>query len=151
MEVKRISPEEAKALLDSGQGYRYVDVRTIEEFARGHVSGAKNIPYLERDMERGTMTLNPEFAQVVEKNFGKDAKLICGCQMGGRSFKATQSLLAAGFQNVVDMRGGFGGEIDSSGSMTFPGWARLGLPTSTESAPGDRYEDLKATAGQAKR
>jgi len=43
MEVKRISPIEAKALLDSGQGYTYVDVRTIEEFARGHVSGAKNI------------------------------------------------------------------------------------------------------------
>ena len=53
----------------------------------GNVSGAKNIPYLERDPAQG-MTLNPRFAQIVEKNFGKGAKLICGCQKGGRSFKA---------------------------------------------------------------
>ena len=144
-EVKRITPEEAKALLDSEEGYSYLDVRTVEEFEAGHVVGAKNIPYLERDPARG-MAVNPRFAEVVGKNFGKDAKLICGCQKGGRSFKATETLLAAGFQNAVDMRGGYGGETDQFGRVTFAGWAPRGLPTSTESAPEDRYDSLKATA-----
>ena len=37
MNVKRVEPEEAKALLESDAGYTYLDVRTAEEFAAGHV------------------------------------------------------------------------------------------------------------------
>ena len=153
MEAKRISPDEAKALLDSGDGYTYLDVRTEQEFASGHVRGAKNIPFLDRDPVRGGMAVNSLFTEQAEKNFGKDAKLICGCQKGGRSLKAVETLLAAGFQNVVDMRGGYGGETDISGVLTFPGWAPRGLPTSTDSAPEDRYQHLKscdATSHDAK-
>ena len=145
MEVKRITPDEAKTLLDSGQGHVYLDVRTVEEFDAGHVTGAKNIPFLESDPMRGGMAPNPQFVAIVEQNFPKDAKLICGCQRGGRSFKATEALLAAGFTSVVDMRGGYGGEMDPSGRMAFPGWAPRGLPTSTQSSQEDRYERLKAT------
>ena len=31
MEIKRITPEEAKQLLDSKKGYLYVDVRSVQE------------------------------------------------------------------------------------------------------------------------
>ena len=144
MELKRIVPEEAKALLDSGQGYTYLDVRTVEEFDAGHVQGAKNVPFLEIDPTQGSMAVNPHFAEIVQKKFGKDAKLILGCQKGGRSLKAVETLLAAGSTNVTDMRGGYGGELDPFGQMTFPGWAPRGLPTSTESGPEDRYERIKA-------
>jgi rhodanese-related sulfurtransferase len=144
MDVKRITPDEAKALLDSGKGYVYLDVRTANEFDAGHVPGAKNVPFLDFDPMRGGMAPNPGFVAVVEKNFPKDAKIICGCQRGGRSYKATEALLAAGFQNVVDMRGGYGGEMDNCGCMVFPGWAPRGLPTSSESTPEDRYASLKA-------
>lgn len=144
MEVKRIAPEEAKELLDSGQGYVYVDVRTVAEFDAGHVPGAKNIPLLDLDPMRGSMAPNPRFVEIVERNFPKDAKIICGCQRGGRSYKATETLLAAGFTNVVDMRGGFGGEMDQCGCLIFPGWAPRGFPTSAASSPEDRYESLKA-------
>ena len=144
MEVKRITPQEAKALLDSGQGYVYLDVRTVEEFDAGHVPEAKNIPLLESDPMRGGMAPNPQFVEIVERNFPKGSKLICGCQRGGRSYKATEALLAAGFTNAVDMRGGFGGEMDQSGCMVFPGWAPRGFPTSTESSPEDRYDSLQS-------
>jgi len=144
MEIKRITPEEAKSLLDSGQGYVYLDVRTENEFDAGHVPGAKNVPFLNFDPMRGGMAPNPQFVTVVEKNFSKDAKIICGCQRGQRSFKAVETLLAAGFQSVVDMRGGYGGEMDNCGCMVFPGWASRGLPTSSESQPEERYESLKA-------
>jgi len=141
MEIKRITPEEAKQLLDSLTGYIYLDVRTVPEFDAGHVPGAKNVPVVEPDAA-GRMQLNPRFLQIVEKNFGKKVKLITGCQKGGRSLTAAELLLQAGFTHVVDMRGGFGGETDDMGRITFPGWAPRGLPTSRDSAPEDRYETL---------
>jgi rhodanese-related sulfurtransferase len=141
MDVQRISPEETKALLDSGDGYVYLDVRTVHEFEAGHVPGAKNIPFLEAGP--AGMAVNPHFVDVVGKHFPKEAKLICGCQKGGRSYKAAQVLLAAGFTGVVDMRGGFGGETDQCGCVVNPGWATTGLPVSQDSAPADRYSSLK--------
>jgi len=144
MDVKRITPEEAKNLLDSGVGYVYLDVRTVSEFDAGHVSGAKNIPFADFDPMRGGMAPNPQFVEIVERNFPKDAKIICGCQRGQRSLKATQLLLAAGFTSVVDMQGGYGGEMDHCGCVVSPGWAPLGLPTSAESKPEERYDALKA-------
>ncbi len=141
MEIKRITPDEAKQELESNGGTIYLDVRTAREFDAGHVPGAKNVPVVEPDLN-GRMQQNPRFVEVVEANFGKNAKLIAGCQKGGRSLKAAGLLLDAGFTTVVDMRGGFGGETDEFGQLTFPGWAPRGFPVAQESAPEDRYENL---------
>src|SRR6266849_2252076 len=135
MEIKRITPEEAKELLDSNSGYMYLDVRTVPEFDAGHVPGAKNIPVVEPDAF-GRMQLNPRFVEIVEKNFGKEPKCITGCQKGGRSIKAAELLLSAGF----------GGETDEVGRITFPGWSLRGLPTTRESPSEDRYENLAKKA-----
>ena len=75
MEIKRITPEQAKELLDTNQGYMYLDVRTVPEFEAGHVPGAKNLPVVEPDAS-GRMQLNPRFVEIVEANFGKDVKCI---------------------------------------------------------------------------
>lgn len=141
MEVKRITPEQAKQLLESTQDYIYLDVRTVGEFDAGHVPGAKNIPAFEPDAF-GRMQFNPRFIEMVEANFGTEVKCIVGCQKGGRSLKAAELLLAAGFKNVVDMRGGFGGETDQTGRITYPGWAPRGYPATRESTPQERYETL---------
>jgi rhodanese-related sulfurtransferase len=56
MEARRISPEEARGLLDSAAGYTCLDVRTTEELEAEHVPGAKKIPVIERspsDTEAG--------------------------------------------------------------------------------------------------
>ena len=145
MDVKRITPEQAKELLDQAQDYLYLDVRTVQEFDAGHVPGAKNIPLMMSAM--GRMQMNPDFVEIVESNFGKEQKLIVGCQKGGRSLKAAELLQQAGFKNVADMRGGFGGETDEAGHLVFPGWAPRGLPVSQQSAAQDRYESL-AKAGE---
>src|SRR5712692_2461861 len=111
MEIKRITPEQTKELLDSNTGYIYLDVRTVPEFDAGHVWGAKNVPVAEPD-SYGRMQLNPRFVETVEANFDKNVKCITGCQKGGRSLKAAELLLTAGFPQVLDMRGGYGGETD---------------------------------------
>jgi rhodanese-related sulfurtransferase len=141
MELKRITPEEARQLLESNQDYVYLDVRTVAEFDAGHVPGARNVPLLEPDAS-GRMQPNPKFLETVQQNFPGDTRIITGCKMGGRSMKAAALLLSSGFQNVLDMRGGFDGERDPGGTLSFPGWAPRGLPVTQESAPADRYENL---------
>lgn len=131
MTLQRIEPEEAKRLLDEGE-HVYLDVRSSGEFESGHVPGAINIPLLERSPAGPGMIENPDFLDQVEARFGKDDRIIVGCLRGGRSMKAAQLLIATGFTNVVDMRGGYDGEVDQAGNVTYPGWARRGLPTTTE-------------------
>jgi rhodanese-related sulfurtransferase len=129
--VQRVEPDEARILLESGAGYAYLDVRSVEEFAAGHVPGAVNIPLLERNPGGPGLRPNPRFVEDVEAGFPKDAKLITACQRGGRSLKAAEILIARGYTSVIDMRGGYDGEIDASGMLTCPGWARRGFPTTS--------------------
>jgi rhodanese-related sulfurtransferase len=126
--LARISPEEAKKFLDSGAGYVYLDVRTLPEFQDGHVPGAHCIPVLER--AGGFMVPNERFVDSAIAKFGKETPIIVGCQHGVRSQRAAHMLAAAGFTNVSDMRGGFEGEMDHCGCVTYPGWTALGFPTS---------------------
>lgn len=136
---KRVSPSEAAALLK--QGWRYLDVRSIPEFDEGHPEGAANIPLLHA--HAGRMVPNGDFQQVVETNFPKDAKLVVGCKSGGRSLQAASLLEAAGFSQVVDMRGGFYGERDTLGRVSTAGWLEAGLPVSKATSPGDSYAELE--------
>jgi rhodanese-related sulfurtransferase len=139
MAVKRISPEEARDLMDK-EGYVYLDVRSVLEFAAGHPTGAYNVPLL--DMGPTGMTPNADFLAVVQKTFPRDARLVVGCKAGGRSAKAVAALEQAGFTNLVDQRAGYEGAPLPTGGVD-PGWRPKGLPTSTESAPDRTYDGLK--------
>ncbi len=132
MQVERIDPEEAQRLLETGEGYHYVDVRSQEEFAAGHVPGAVNVPLLDRNPNGPGLVPNPGFLDAMKAQFPVDSKLIVGCLRGGRSMKAVQALQHEGYSNVVDMRGGYDAELDQAGNVTFPGWVRRGLPTTTD-------------------
>ena len=140
MSLKRISPDEAHDLLESGEGYIYLDVRSVPEFEQGHAPGSKNIPLLHRTAMG--MQPNDEFVEVCEQALGKEAKIITACLKGGRSMRAAHLLEANGFTNVVDMRGGFDGEPNPLGQIAYPGWARRGLPVTTEAADDETYEGL---------
>ncbi len=139
MAVKRITPTEAKSLLE--QGYTYLDVRSMPEYEAGHPAGAKNAPLMHRGP--AGMAPNPEFMAVVQANFPKDAKLVVWCQSGGRSQRAAMMLEGAGFTNLVEMRGGWGGEMDGAGRVVEKGWAALGLPSEKATAGGS-WNELKA-------
>jgi rhodanese-related sulfurtransferase len=135
----RIPPREAAERLE--EGYVYVDVRTVGEYQQGHPAGAKNVPFMLS--EGGRMVLNPDFLSVMTKCFQKDAKLVVGCRTGVRSLQAATLLEKNGWSAVVDMRGGFDGEIDPhTRQMGEPGWSRVGLPVE-ESTPGGAYDELR--------
>jgi rhodanese-related sulfurtransferase len=144
--VKRVTPTEAETLLK--EGWTYLDVRSIPEFEGGHPAGAVNIPLLHN--AGGRMAPNPAFQSVVEGNFPKDAKIVVGCKAGPRSMQAAALLAAAGYANLVEMRGGFHGERDNFGRVAQPGWAECGLPVETSAAPEKTYVELEKRAGTVK-
>lgn len=137
--VKRVSPAEAKGLLE--RGYVYVDVRSEPEFLAGHPKGAVNVPLLHAGP--AGMTPNPDFLSVMQGAFAKDAKLVVGCKAGRRSLRAAEELLDAGFTDVIDQRAGFEGARGPFGNTTEPGWEPAGLPTEQGATADATYEEVK--------
>jgi rhodanese-related sulfurtransferase len=137
--VRRVSVQEAKKLLDDG--YLYLDVRTVEEFAACHPAGAVNVP-LSLLGPAGT-TANTEFVPLILKAFSREAKIIVGCAQGVRSLRAAEMLAAAGFGHVVEMRAGLDGLRNAFGAKTEKGWADEGLPVASGSDDGD-YQKVRA-------
>ncbi len=142
MAIKEVTPPQAHDILTGDTSAVYIDVRTEREFANGHPAGAVNIPVAFPDPARGMM-MNPDFVKVVEANFARDKKIVVGCQAGPRSNAAAGFLQQAGFTNVSNMIGGFGGMRDPMGTVIAPGWAGSGLPVSEENGEGVSYESLK--------
>lgn len=137
-DVKQVTPEEVVTLLE--QGYVYVDVRSEPEFEQGHPPGALNVP-ISHATPTG-MAPNPEFAEVMQRAFGKDEKLIVGCKAGTRSKRAIQQLLALGFTNLSEMGVGWDGNRDAFGRLN-PGWSQKGLPIESGKPQGQAYADVK--------
>uniref|UniRef100_M0ZVS1 Senescence-associated protein n=1 Tax=Solanum tuberosum TaxID=4113 RepID=M0ZVS1_SOLTU len=90
-EVVTVDVHAARQLIQSG--HRYLDVRTEEEFKKGHVHNSLNIPYM-FNTPRGRVK-NPKFIEQVSSACDKEEKLIVGCQSGVRSLYATTDLLNA--------------------------------------------------------
>jgi rhodanese-related sulfurtransferase len=145
MAIKEITPQQAHDLLSANADAVYIDVRTEGEFANGHPQGAINIPVAFPDPARGMM-VNSDFVKVVEAHFPREKKIIVGCQAGPRSNAAAGLLQQAGFQDVSNMLGGFGGMRDQMGNVSAPGWAASGLPVSNDNGEGVSYQSLAAKA-----
>jgi rhodanese-related sulfurtransferase len=115
-------------------GATYIDVRSRTEFDAGRPAGAINVPLLDHDEDTGQQVPNPDFVRVMRANFPADARLLIGCQSGGRSGRAAQILEAFGFTNVTNVPGGYAA------------WEPSGLPVETATPPNRAYEDLLAVA-----
>ncbi|CAJ2635796.1 unnamed protein product [Trifolium pratense] len=104
-EVVTIDVLATKSLIETT--HVYLDVRTVEEFKKGHVDAEKviNIAYM-FNTEEGRVK-NPEFLKEVSSLCKKEDHLIVGCQSGVRSLYATADLLAEGFKDVSNMGGGY--------------------------------------------
>jgi rhodanese-related sulfurtransferase len=87
----RISPQEAKEKIDSGD-VQVIDVRTPGEYAGGHVPGALNIPHM------SVVARKAELAT--------DKELVFICQLGQRSALACEFAAASGFKYLFNVEGG---------------------------------------------
>jgi hydroxyacylglutathione hydrolase len=105
--VAQISVPELAARVEAGD-VAVVDVRGRAEWEAGHLPGVENVPvgYLAERLAE----------------LPRDRPLVLHCQGGGRSSIAASVLRANGFDNVVNLVGGFGE------------WQRQGLPVERSAA-----------------
>ncbi len=132
MEIRQTTPSDAYETLQRDPATVYLDVRTPEEFAAGHPAGAINVPVI--FFRAGSSSPNPDFVGSVQRLVSPTTPLLVGCQAGGRSQRGAELLVAAGFADVTNVRGGFGGARDETGRTVIPGWREAGLPV--ETGPG---------------
>ncbi len=144
MAIKQVEPPEAAALLKSNPDAVYLDVRTEDEFAAGYPAGAINVPLM--FMIPGNPQQNPDFLAVVSKLLPKETKLIVGCRSGARSQRACEELEQAGYTDLTNVRGGYGGARDASGNIAVKGWEDSNLPISHELGENS-YQALRTKAG----
>ncbi|MGB6552287.1 MAG: rhodanese-like domain-containing protein [Candidatus Binataceae bacterium] len=144
MPIKEQPPREAHETLKRNPEAIYLDVRTEGEFAQGHPAGAINIPVVFMKGP-GQMQLNPDFLEIAEKTLPKNKTLVVGCQAGGRSMRACEMLEDAGYADLTNVTGGFGGQRDLSGAVVVPGWRDSELPVSTDLGDAS-YEAIRKKA-----
>ena len=87
--IKQISPRE----LDQLKGMMLLDVRTDEEYKKGHISGAVHIPLA-------------DIGDKIKK-LKKDKELVVYCQSGNRSIWAIKRLMGMGYKNLYNLKGGY--------------------------------------------
>ena len=142
---KEINPKIAKDTLDGAKPAIYLDVRTAEEFAQGHVPGAYCIP-IRQLTPTGMMQPNEDFPRVVQAHVPKDATIIVGCKSGQRSAQAADLMVRLGYTDVSNMLGGFCGQHSPGGEMMQAGWQDLTYPVSNTPTEGRSYAELLAQA-----
>lgn len=142
MTIKHITVQQAQQ--QQSKGATYLDVRSVPEFEQGHPEGAFNIPLMHVDPATQQMRPNAEFLNVVRANFPPDTSMVIGCKMGGRSAQACEILSNAGYHDVTNVLGGFGG----APQFGHIGWVQAGLPVETTADTARAYDALhKKSAG----
>lgn len=86
-----VSVDEAKEMIDNGE-VEVIDVRTPEEFAAGHIPGAKLVPL--------------QVLESMQSELNKEQKYVVVCRSGNRSTEASGILAENSFKNIYNMTGG---------------------------------------------
>ncbi len=96
--TKDVTPDEAAALMKGKPGVLVIDVRTPDEFAEGHIPGAKNVDFLGDDFEKHLAALPV------------DRPLLVHCAAGNRSSKAVVKIAALQKSaQIFHLKSGFNG------------------------------------------
>jgi molybdopterin/thiamine biosynthesis adenylyltransferase/rhodanese-related sulfurtransferase len=94
-EIDEISTIEANERLDSSAGPLFLDVREPDEWEEGHIPGALHVP--RGRLESRIEGLLPD----------KSSAVVVYCSVGARSAFATKVLEEMGYEDVVNLAGGF--------------------------------------------
>ena len=92
--------DELQALMESGEEYILVDVRSESELESGYIPGAINISY----------------ESILDLEAEEEDLIILYCRSGNRAGQALDTLYAAGFTNVHN----FGGFSKWEGPVVYP-------------------------------
>lgn len=90
-----LTPGEVDAWLAKHPDAQLVDVRTPEEFATGHIDGARLLSWGARD-----------FKDRVQAELDPKRPVLLICRSGRRSAAASKAMKNLGFTTIADLRGG---------------------------------------------
>lgn len=93
-QIREVSIEEVKRLLEERASVKLIDVREGDEYAGGRLPNAVHIP-------RGYLELR------IEEKAGRDEELILYCAGGTRSALAARTLQQMGYTRVASLAGGY--------------------------------------------
>jgi rhodanese-related sulfurtransferase len=94
---------EAYDLIKEGDNIYILDVRARDEYRKGHLRSAKNIPLVDIDKRLNKIPRNKE--------------VLVYCSNGAKSVRAIRRLEVAGYTNLLHMHEGY------------RGWKKAGRPT----------------------
>ena len=104
--IEEVSPEEAMRILEQPDqdDWHFLDVREPDEFAAGHLPGARNVP-------RGFLEVRADLKHPKRDAWlaDRDRKLVLYCGGGHRSALAARTLGEMGFSRAVSMAEGWSG------------------------------------------
>lgn len=120
-----VTPQEAQRLMDLGAA-KVIDLRTaFEREYVGHVPGTLHVEWL----PLGSTEPNPGFIDALRAVAEPKETLVFLCRSGKRSDAAATAAAAAGFGCVLNVIGGFEGDLDEHGQRgRLGGWRKAGLP-----------------------
>lgn len=120
--MSKLTPKAVKEkLTNESDKVCFIDVRTEDEFKSGHVPGSTCVPLDRIECDKA--------------DFPKDKLVILSCQSGRRSARARELLKAKGYDNLIEMEGGFSA------------WAAHGLPVSRTRKAFPIIRQVMLTAG----
>lgn len=93
--VQHVNAEQAEKVIQETKDVVVLDIRTADEFKRGHIKGAKNIDFYADD-----------FKAQVDK-LDKSKTYVVHCASGGRSTMCLPVLKELKFQSIYHLDGGF--------------------------------------------
>jgi len=107
--VEEISPEGAAQILEKPDraDWDFIDVREPDEFAAGHIPGARNYP-------RGFLEVRADLEHPKRDPWLEDRgrKMILYCGGGHRSALAGKSLQEMGFLRILSLAKGWAGWVE---------------------------------------
>jgi rhodanese-related sulfurtransferase len=116
-EIPRVSPDEAKRSLETGDPVIVVDVRSSQAYERGHIAGARSVPL--NKILRGASDLPKD----------RDLLLYCSCIGEAEAAWAGALLRTQGYTRVFVIRNGL------------MGWSDLGYPMSLGQDTGLKVDE----------
>jgi len=135
MSIVTMQPAEVAALVKEDAAVRYVDVRTVGEFAQGRpLLPAVNIPLVFHHPVTTEAVPNGAFVDLVSHLFAPASRLVLGDAgdeaADPRAESAAAALAASGFELLAVMPAGFNG------------WRAALLPTTRDNRDGVSYVSL---------
>lgn len=109
----KVTEDDLKAMIDASEDFYLLDIRKEEDYVKGHIKGAMNVPFGKGQIEGLT-------------DVPKDKKVVVYCYTGQTAGQTTAGMRLLGY-DAVSLNGGAGKEMNQP-----MGWTNKGFELVTE-------------------